>query len=120
LWIFKYIVELCHLRLLQAHGRLCIFLLLNSRFAVTDIVVPKGCSITRKCIGDGGLILLGFERIVVNGRDCLSPVMLEKQTEYMFRERGKGYLSVRTTLVNRHRATWHDIQTHVAEPGLLL
>jgi hypothetical protein len=86
LWIFRYITELCHLRLLQTLGRLCNFLLLNGRIVVTNIVVPRGCSITRKCyekllgVGDGGLILLGVERIVVNRRDCLTPSNVKTST----------------------------------------
>lgn len=124
--MFRYIIELCHLRLLQARGRLCIFLLLNSRVAVTDIVVPKGCSITRKCheklwgVGDGGLTVLGVERIAVNRRDCLAPIMLEHQPKHILFERAKAYLSVRTTFVNRYRTARHDIETHVVEPGPLL
>jgi hypothetical protein len=46
--------------------------------------------------------------------------MLERQTEYIFCENVKVYLSVRTTFVNRYRAAWHYIETHVAEPGPLL
>jgi hypothetical protein len=63
---------------------MCNFLLHNGKVAVTDVVVPKGCNVTRKChqkllrVGDWWLILLWIERIVVNRRDCLKPSYVRK------------------------------------------
>jgi hypothetical protein len=72
-------------------------------------------------IGDRQLILLGVERIVVNGRDRLKPTNVRTTDLLYFLRKGeRTYLSVRTAFVNRYRATWHDSDTQVAESGPFL